>query len=525
MTHFEYLGVAYRQNKSSEAPWLVSYVVAAEELLEWAGIPRRATPGLVGFQRTYDEARVMQAKKFFDLAPNQSPTALVVGIHPIAPSGNRPVKLEFLDGDETSMVRKCRLVVEFNPDHMSLDRVIESVRHQIHYRLDQDILNAGPSSALSSPTDITDEEDSAEEAAEEAVRASETDDEEDEALEGEDHSGEALELGRSLLNELLVHLDDRDWCAAHLDDLRDLAKPATIIDGQHRVLGARACERNIPFAVCAMYDCDWAEQVFQFTVVNYTAEGIPDQFITANAALSLTKPELGKLQTRLVQAGVKVIEYELMKVVQFDVSSPFHNLVNLSEKKDPKKIGYKTMVRLAKRWYDGRHQVFQLLFAQMFPDLRGRKNRRKRLELWRAEYWGTFFLDFWSVVHRRYNSEPANEPGYNLWDVGHSNLIVAIVLLEFQEAYLDNLNAQDEEFFQPKDSHNAVAELRDKLRKRAEKFVEWVPPQFFGTRWGWSGLSIGPGRSALKEALGKFVTNKGIYQYDKSALITGKTER
>src|SRR5690606_20727328 len=126
-----------------------------------------------------------------------------------------------------------------------------------------------------------------------------------------------IELGRSLLTMMRDRLKDSDWCSEHIGELRDIAKPATVIDGQHRIKGAELCERGIPFAVCALVDCTWAEQVFQFTVVNYTAVGIPDQFITANAALSLTKSELDSLRPRLVQAGVKVVEYELMRVVNF----------------------------------------------------------------------------------------------------------------------------------------------------------------------------------------------------------------
>ena len=103
--------------------------------------------------------------------------------------------------------------------------------------------------------------------------------------------GEELELGRSVLSDLADSLDDPAWLedGDNANAVLDMAKPATIIDGQHRLLGADATERGIPFSVVALVDCPWAEQVFQFTVVNYTAKGIPDQFITANAALSSHK--------------------------------------------------------------------------------------------------------------------------------------------------------------------------------------------------------------------------------------------
>lgn len=518
MANKTYEGTAYKQSRAAGAPWIISFVSSAEDLLVWAGIPRRATSGLVGFQRALDEPRVEKAKVFFNTNLNQSPTALVVGVHPQS-DPNRLVNLEFLEGDANSNVRRCRLVIDFAAGDLPIEAAVAQVKAQIVTRLGTGSAALGSDADADGEIVESDASDQVEILAGDPGVASVLDVQDVDPDEQDDE----IELGRSVLRDLLANLGDEQWTVEHAEDIRDLAKPATIIDGQHRVVGAQLCERNIPFAVCAIFDCSWPEQVFQFTVVNYTAKGIPDQFITANAALSLTKDELNALQSRLVQAGVKVIEYELMKVVEFDPRSPFHGLVNLSEKSDPNKIGYNTMVRVARRWYDAKHPAFLNLLPQLYPDMPGKKNKAKRLDRWKREDWGEFFIDFWRVIHGMYQPYGSHEAGHSLWDVGHSNLIVAIVLYELQEAFLKNLNAQDEEFFIPKDPTNAVLELRDKLRKRAEKFVEWIPANFFSSRWGWSSLSIGPGRAALSDALTKFVDSKGSFQYANSSLVTGKT--
>lgn len=181
---------------------------------------------------------------------------------------------------------------------------MDAVREQIASRL-----SAEDDELVDSSLDQSDVDD---------VENSDYDADSESGLQDREASDGEVELGSSILRHLVDHLDDDIWVTRHLDDLSELAKPATIIDGQHRVLGAAAVERNVPFSVTAIVDCAWAEQVFQFTVINYTAKGIPDQFITANAALSLTGSELDSLQDRLVQAGVKVTEYELMRVVHFD---------------------------------------------------------------------------------------------------------------------------------------------------------------------------------------------------------------
>src|SRR5262249_45418806 len=126
--------------------------------------------------------------------------------------------------------------------------------------------------------------DSSEEEDEEEDDEQENEEETNEDEDIEEEKGGAIELGRSQLDELLKNLSNKEWFTANREALVDLAKPATLIDGQHRIKGAELCERHIPFAVCALFDCSWPEQVFQFTVVNYTQKGIPDQFITANAS-------------------------------------------------------------------------------------------------------------------------------------------------------------------------------------------------------------------------------------------------
>lgn len=496
MKSISYKAFAYRQGTSSEAPIIVSFVAPAEEVVDWAGMPRRSADAeMAGFQRSVDQTRADRAKEFFQIPKNQSPTAIVVGVHPT--QGSAAASLVFHD-PETQAVRACTLTLQY-PEKG--DDVIPHVRSLIEQR-------------LSTSSDGGGNVENGDVGEDEPLPESDVSEQEAE-------SGGELELGRSLLVRLAQRLEEPEWCAANADALLDLAKPATVLDGQHRLKGADSLERGIPFTVCALFNCSWAEQVFQFTVINYTQHGIPDQFITNNAALSLTQAELNELQGRLVQAGVKVVEYELMKVVHFHNESPFKDLVNLTERKDPHKIGYKTMVRLARGWYDGTHPVFRQILPSLYPDLPHKKQHKDRVARWRQEDWGTFFLDFWRVVHEAYASHKSDRPGHKLWDVGHSQLIVAIVLFELQSAFLDALNQQDEEYFKVpgSDLESVRREMRERIQKRAKKFVEWFEPAFFGTPWAHSSLSIGPGRKALAECFYQLVRTKGSFRYLNSSLF------
>ena len=504
MKTISYRGFAYRQGTAVDAPLIVTFVASAEEVIDWAGMPRRSTDAeMAGFQRAYDEARVEKAKEFFQIPKNQSPTAIVLGIHPTQADAIGGAQLTFHDPEDRT-VRSCTLGITY-PE--ASDNVIPRVRALIEHRL-----------ALGPESDDASEGDAGESA--------EHEDEDDAGTELENETaGVEIELGRSLLLRLSQRLEDADWCAKNADALLDLAKPATVLDGQHRLKGAERLERGVPFAVCALFNCSWAEQVFQFTVINYTQHGIPDQFITSNAALSLTQVELNDLQDRLVQAGVKVVEYELMRVVHFHNESPFRDLVNLTERKDSTKIGYKTMVRLARGWYDATHPVFRQILPALYPDLPHKGQHRERVARWRQDDWGVFFLDFWRLVHEAYATHKSDHDGHRLWDVGHSQLIVAIVLFEFQAAFLDALNQQDEEYFKipPADADTVRTEMRERIQKRTRKFVEWFEPQFFGTRWAHKSLSIGPGRKALAECFYQLVRTKGSFRYLNSALFSASS--
>ena len=99
--------------------------------------------------------------------------------------------------------------------------------------------------------------------------------------------------------------------------------------------------------------------------------------------------------------------------------------------------------------------------------------------------------------------------------MGHSNLLIAVVLVELQNAFLDHLSQQDEEFFEvdKTSDEKAKEELRVKLKRCAEKFLDWIPPGFFGCRWGTKSLNTGAGGTALSETIESLVKRKGKFSY------------
>jgi hypothetical protein len=534
MTTYRYRGRAYRQALDASAPWLLSFVANADDLKFWAGVPRRTDQNQAGFQRLESQPRIDQAKEYFQQPLNQSPTSLILGLHGRL-SDEISAVLEFLpdDDEDSGGSQPCELVVTYKEPSVLAARDI--VRTQLMTRLADspqvEVQGEGPNATSSQQADPATEVDAVtgneEVDLELGINDGSEDEDSDDGDFGADDDPDALpdelELGDSVVGQLLAQLDDDAWLAVgdNAAAILDLAKPATIIDGQHRLLGADATERAIPFSVVALADCPWPEQVFQFTVVNYTAKGIPDQFITANAALSLTKPELDILKTRLVQANVKIKEYDLMRVVNFDSRSPFSGLINLTEKANRSLIGYKTMVQAANQWFDARHQFFNTLLPNLYSDITGKGHKTKRREKWREGDWGEFFLAFWQEVYQEFHNLPSEDKNHKLWDVGHSQLTVAVVLLELQSAFIDNLNAQDEDIFVVTGDEEALAFLVDKVRGRAAKFVKFFPPAFFQKKWGVTSLNTGSGRIDLQSCIREMVASKGKYSFWTDRLFTG----
>ncbi len=504
---YKYTGTAYKQALDRNSPWLLNFVASVDDVDVWAGIPRRSSNGLVGFQRPDDPRRVDRAQEFFNSPVNQSPTALILGVHRVANESERRFKLKFLDGDEHSHIRKCEIEINFDNSNQSLDEAITKIKNQIILRLSETTHNIDPVDE-----DIDDTNDDA---------SSNDDDDDDDNLDSEE-----IELGRSLLLDLSEKLKDKNWCDLNRDDIIDLAKPCTVIDGQHRLKGSLKCERGIPFTIVAIYDCSWPEQVFQFTVVNYTAKGIPDQFITANAALSLTGDELDDLKTRLTQAKVKVTEYELMRVINFDSNSPFYQRISMaSSGSEADKIGYKTMVKIAKAWHSGKNPAIKKIISNLYPDIKGKSSqaKRERMTRWTQDDWGVFFIDFWKTIKDHY--ENAAPRDFAAWDIGNSNLMIAAVLMEFQNTFFINLATQDDEYFEVKteSKDTPIDQLRGQVKKRAEKVAKLIPVEFFQAKWKMKSLNTSVGLKAIQSALNNFAMNSGNYQYEKSSLITGKT--
>ena len=109
-----------------------------------------------------------------------------------------------------------------------------------------------------------------------------------------------------------------------------LTKPGLIIDGQHRVFGAKeVTEFDVEFPVVLIPGLEFSEQVFHFYVLNNKAKPLNRTHLRRIISTTLSKKEIGRLYDRLKDAGVEAKSAEWTHRMNNDQVSPFKGLIDM----------------------------------------------------------------------------------------------------------------------------------------------------------------------------------------------------
>lgn len=439
MKTLTYYGYVYKQNPKS--PDLFAFVASVDELMPLCGVARKGEHNLTNYQRSLDVGRVTkELHPFFKHPENCSPTAVVLSLQ------ETPLcKITFEDAVIAGMPTDFpytfkKLIIEFtDPATLSKDQVLSHMKAFLDRRLIGEEVSPDDEDLNS---EMLEDEVLVESAESELVQNG--DSVETDAIEEGTNGDEPTEIGTSMLRNIRRQLDSPDQVNADmLDAYRDMLKPALIIDGQHRLFGSASVEENIPFLFCALVEPEWKEQVFQFTVINDKATGIPKPFITSLAGISLTTSELDLLRNRLSEAGIKLWEVEVMQRLGFDSRSPLQGLIDFRVQKGSSGshgLGYVTIKNLGKMWYEATPPATVLL--RMMDKIYRPVGRKKAITKKTAQshlqsdHWFDLYCRFWNKTRDRFESD-------GLWSLG-SNFMNATVLLMFQSAFLTQLSSNYE---------------------------------------------------------------------------------
>lgn len=456
-TEFEYTAIQVEQQPGGPAMFVLT--VPAAGLLEWADVPSAKADYMAGYQRVYSLERAQAITDFLNLDKNNViPGAVIVTV-----AGDQ---IQTADTEVDGVVR-----VTITLQDIAFEERLAAVYDEFWLRL--------------SPAER------------DSVSSAEKQDEgEDGSAEDADDSGIPESYIAALTAELQAAKGDFGDLspprqAAIRNYIESVSKPGLIIDGQHRVFGAKdlnQCDVLLP--VVLIPGLDVAEQVFHFYVLNNKAKPLSPTELRRTIATSLTNGEIDRLWKRFEDAGVDPEATRWTHKMNNDPDSPFRGLIDFG-------LGGGGFVR--------ENVAYQLVskfvnmprkYRVLYKDVPAWQNKSdERLK---------YFFDFWSAVKARYP---------DVWDTGvaagGNQLFLKAAMLVLQEFTLDFL-VQVMTVRQMEGKPSPLVDAQD-LHDVVLAGLKFLPAEFYTTEWQEKQLDTSERRAFLRDQMQKAVNNQGKF--------------
>jgi hypothetical protein len=283
---------------------LLLFAAPASALISWAGIPRKAWHIRMLFQRPITPGRAKDLKSFWSMASAGGPegfilgpTAIVVAIQGDPPIEDGKIDLTF------------QPVVDLEGDPFeALPPLVDQLYPQIKARLSHE-QRATLAEFETAPFDRTVPDIKHDYVFEFAVQMAQ--------LRADPKRFAAVnEIDDAQLTDIVVSMES-------------LCRPALVVDGQHRLWGAASSGREIILPVVGIPHCGWTDQIYQFVVINETAEKVETSLLTDIFGSSLTRTEQETVRRKLSKSHVDVESRIAAVVASRDPNSPFYNMISL----------------------------------------------------------------------------------------------------------------------------------------------------------------------------------------------------
>lgn len=447
-------------SQQTGAPPMYVASITAEELLTWCDVPRAKAEYMAGYQRLLQENRTHGITDYLE----QSPQNLVLGAVIVA-----------VDGDFVEVNEVMKGVFEFKVSEDTRDFDTKLLEHfgSLQVRLSNQELAS---------------------AAIDVYVPGEEDDDDDES---------DTDYPTSYLAFLAKELDAavRDWDSIDADRqeairnyIEGSSKPGLIIDGQHRVFGAKDVSTNdVALPVILVPGLEHAEQVFQFYVLNSTAKPLKPTELRRIVATSLTSDEIDDLYLRFRQAGVNPEEAQWTYQMNTSPKSPFAGLINFGLGKAGEIIGENVADQLVKGFMKLQRRKYKSLIDPVRPEWDD------------AEYRLALFFALWNAISAEYEQtwSEAKEKAA----VGESSqMFMKVALMTLQAFVLDHivtgLPFRGDDAAPPFSSDEELTTaIRSVLRN--------LPQEFFSRKWHETQLDTSEGKKKLYEQMEAVWSNEG----------------
>jgi len=459
-----YYGIAVKQTPEANPFYLLS--APASEILEWADVPRKQEKFLAGFQRKLAE-RYSDITEFLihpeSHGKNIIPSSIIISTN--------LSNLKVTKMDENSFV-KIEIEISERDRLFELKETIKLLKKRLGAE-ELDSINLEGSI----PEDI----------------------------EGENNSDDADDVPpesylASIVKKLESVGDDFDklepeFREAIYEYLDNTSKPGLILDGQHRVFGAKGVNDfavNLPIVLIPGLEI--SEQVFHFYVLNNKAKPLNKTELRSIISTSLSNSEIHDLYERFEQVGVIAEEASWTHKMNTENDSPFKDSINFgypgSKAPIPENVANAVVskfIKMGKKYkplYEG--------VNEWTVDTQDGYDYRLKA-----------FFTLWRAVKKNYPIA---------WqatlDTGKGQILQKVNLIVLQEFILDKLVSE----MPKKRAKNEAspflnfAELEDEVKYQ----LFYLSEEFYTRTWVLKGLDTAPGHKEFRSAIDDAVNSQSL---------------
>jgi hypothetical protein len=414
--------IPFKQYESSTPDdELIVFVAPAKTIAAWAGIPRKGWHVRMLFQRWITPGREVEVKEFWKRASTPEngagkkyilgPTALTVAIHGEPVFDHGEIVLDYTSPLDLS-----------KPANENLATIAGITLDSIRPRLSTEQLSDLDTFLTDPLREVPDTDN-------------------DYVLQS------AMQLGQMRLQSgwfVEKYSISDEQLREMIVALEAIARPAVVVDGQHRLYGAANCDNPIWIPVVAIPRCPWSEQIYQFVVINEKAKPIEASLLTDIFGSSLTREEQRSLREKLSRSRVDVEPRIAAVIASRQTQSPFSGMIRFALQGPPPggETPYlpESAIRLlieggrgARGWRRD-DEFYDTYVKPTFPE-------RGEWESWTDGRWQDYWFVFWRTVADFYNDQAQkfkNDPTFLLWDPhAQTNLTKSVTLRLFQSLFMN----------------------------------------------------------------------------------------
>lgn len=460
MKSYEYVAIEVQQRPDAGAFYLMQSTPS--DILKWASVPRKKQEFQLGYQRKLED-RHKNIQEYLEFAPsNIMPTAIL-----IAANQHVAVKDYLVEGSVVPGVKRIIFSVDTDVKQETLLRLAYEGLLARLGELEREYVSADTNGNGSGDLGGGEEED-------------------DDSLVPPDSYVAiiARQFKKAVNNPASV---DPERMLVLLEYAKTMHLPAMILDGQHRVYGAKLVNQfDVKLPIVLIVGAGLAEQAFHFYVVNNKSKPLTPTELRGTVSTSLTDREIEDLYRRFKQAGVSADSARWTHLLNTSDDSPFKGLIDFG-------FGQGFLKENAMFQIVSRFMRPKKAHRTVFANVKQWEDDAYRLEL---------FFCFWNTIKERYASA---------WDsaiaANRGQLLFKATMLVVQNYVFDQF-ASDMPKRIRKSQESPITDPSE-FRSSVEDELHFLPEEFFTRAWNRTDIDTSDGKAMLQEQITKVIQSQG----------------